>query len=59
MCDRGAQAQDVESAIEGATMARLQESGAWRLSGGVDLEGDALDVIVDVGWDPIRVVTIM
>lgn len=59
MRERGAQVKDVENAIDGATVAKLQESGAWRLLGGADLEGDELDVIVDVGWDPIRVVTIM
>lgn len=59
MRERGAHAEDVLLAMRGATASSLKDNGTWRLSGGKDVDGDDLDVVLDVRCDPIRVVTIM
>jgi len=56
MRDRSATARDVERAIRTSTTAvkRSLAEEKWRLSGGVDLDGDALDVVVACdsgGWN--------
>ena len=59
MRERGARAEDVLSAILTAKVATQGDNGCWKLSGGVDGDGDELSVVVNVECDPMRVVTIM
>ncbi len=58
MRERGARRLDVSNACATATTATYQGSDVWRLSGGVDLEGDVLVVIASVDATDVRVVTV-
>ena len=54
MSTRGATARDVQTALVSATDATWQQDREnWRVSGGVDLDGDELTVIVDLEADVI------
>lgn len=58
MRKRGARQDDVRNALLTATAATWQdEQGNWRLTGGVDLDGDELTACVDLMADVV-VVTI-
>ncbi|MCX5744645.1 MAG: DUF4258 domain-containing protein [Proteobacteria bacterium] len=58
LAERGASVRDLVAALLGATQASWQVDRAnWRVSGGRDLDGDEMTVIVDLVADVI-VVTI-
>lgn len=56
MIERGARRRDVEHALLGSTSATEQhDRGSWRLTGGVDFDGDDLTVIVALEADVVVV----
>jgi len=44
--ERRIEIDDIKHALRGATAATLQDNGRWKVSGGLDLEGDAVTFIV-------------
>lgn len=59
MPERSAQAHDVRSAVLSATTATWRaDDQSWRLSGGVDLDGEALSVAVAIEGHVVRVITV-
>lgn len=57
MAERNAAAEDVERAIQTATTCMKQPAGTWKVSGGRDRDGDALDVVCAVA-EGVVVVTL-
>jgi hypothetical protein len=56
---RGAQTKDVANAITTATHATWQpDQGTWKLTGGEDLEGASLTVVVAFRGYAVRVITV-
>jgi hypothetical protein len=56
MSKRGATADDVQNALVSASRATHQPANDnWRVSGGVDLDGDDLTVVVDIQADVVVV----
>jgi hypothetical protein len=56
MIERGARRRDVEHALFGANRATEQpDRGCWRVTGGVDLDGDDLTVVVALEADVVVV----
>jgi len=55
MHHRGATEDDVRRAIATASSAQLQDSGTWRVAGGVDRAGDGLTVVVALKGDVVVV----
>jgi hypothetical protein len=52
MQERGAVLADVQNALLTASYARWQEEhGSWRITGGVDLDGDDLSVAIEFTGD--------
>ncbi len=54
--ERGISARDLHAAAASASSAQLQENRKWKISGGVDLDGDDLTLIC-VLVDDVFVVT--
>jgi hypothetical protein len=61
MQERGATESDVAEAVKTATSAEpgTDRPNRWRLSGGSDLDGDPLDVVVAVQGNTVTVVTLI
>jgi hypothetical protein len=58
MNERRVTLRDVKSAMESATSATWDETGeAWKINGGIDLDGDSLVLCVVVNWD-VLIVTV-
>jgi hypothetical protein len=55
---RGASEEDVSAACLSATLATHQREDVWKLSGGVDLDGDVLVVIAEVDRTDVVVITV-
>lgn len=55
MLERGAENEDVRSGLITATAATLQEDGRHEVTGGVDGDGDDLDLVVVVEADVVVV----
>jgi len=52
MEERGAVLADVQNALLTATRASWQsEHGSWKVVGGIDLDGDGLDVALELTGD--------
>lgn len=58
MEERGATRNDVVNACVTATVATHQRGDVWRLSGGVDGDGDVLVIIAGVDPDEVSVITV-
>jgi hypothetical protein len=59
MQQRAAQTLDVCEAVLSATEANWsEEEGTWKLTGGKDLDGDVLDVVVVIAGNEVSVVTV-
>lgn len=58
MDERGADVLDVERACMTATVATHQRDDVWKLSGGVDVEGDVLVVIAGINPGDVVVITV-
>jgi hypothetical protein len=57
--ERGVQRCDLESAVRTSMSAVWSaEHGSWRLSGGVDLDGEALAVAVAIDGTVVKVITV-
>jgi hypothetical protein len=57
--ERGVFPEDLESAIKTAKSAQWDtEHNNWKLSGGVDLDGDALEIALDINGTTVKVVTV-
>jgi hypothetical protein len=57
MDERGAVESDVVHALVTATARRLQDNGRYKVSGGTDLDGDALTAVVKLEAD-VLVITL-
>lgn len=59
MPQRGAQARDVENAVLTSKSATWRpDDRSWKLTGGVDLDGDGLDVAVSITGNEVKIITV-